>query len=166
MTKNEEIAKRLEWDHFFLEMATLIAKKSKDNSMGVGCVIVGPDNEVRSTGYNGFPRKIEYSKVRMERPEKYIWTEHAERNAVFNAARVGIPLDGCRAYIACVPQERGGIAPCADCTRALIQSGITEIIEYKTKQNKEDGERTWVAGQLKAIDMLNEAGVRLRLVNP
>src|SRR5437868_5461955 len=126
------MSKQLEWDLHFLAMAELIAKKSKDNSMGVGCVIVGPDKEVRSTGYNGFPRHIDYTEARLQRPEKYLWTEHGERNAVYNAARVGIPLKGCTAYIACTDLERGGHAPCIDCARALLQSGIIEIVEYHT----------------------------------
>lgn len=164
MSENKQ--KRREWDLYFLEMATLIAKKSKDNSLCVGCVIVGPDKEVRSTGYNGFCRGVDYKLDRMGRPDKYIWTEHAERNAVYNAARVGIPLKGCTAYVACVPKERGGIAPCADCTRAFIQSGVVEIVEYYAKPNSKNDKRPWVAGQLKSVSMLKEAGVRLRLVKP
>jgi dCMP deaminase len=130
----------MNWDEFFIEMAMLVAKKSKDPSTKVGCVLVGDDNAVLSTGFNGFPRGVNetittYTPVdkyavreetklneRWDRPAKYSWVEHAERNAIYNAARHGIRLAGARAYLNWEPQ------PCADCTRALIQAGIREII--------------------------------------
>lgn len=117
---------RLRWDHFFIEMAAMVATKSKDPSTQVGCVIVGQDNQVLSIGYNGFPRAVtgddHPDSPRWERPIKYEFVEHAERNAVFNAARSGICIKGARAYLNWEP------TPCSDCTRALIQSGICEII--------------------------------------
>ena len=67
-------------------MANLVAKKSKDQSTQIGAVIVGIDNEIRSTGYNSFPSGINDDlQERQERPEKYYWIEHAERNALYNA---------------------------------------------------------------------------------
>ncbi len=195
-----------DWDQYFIKMAQLISTKSKDPSTKVGCVIVGPDNEVRSTGYNGFPRgvretvtgkdvtrtpvqihadhptrtvkvfcqetqewvdmgpnfideiptrrgnfdvmpdpryiedlilekimqhpyfsviergKVEVDPDRWERPMKYDYVEHAERNAIYNAARVGIPTAGCRAYLNWEPH------PCKECTKAFIQAGIVEVI--------------------------------------
>ena len=112
----------MEWDRYFIEMATLVSKKSKDRSTKVGCVIVGPNHEVRTTGYNGFCRGInDDADDRHDRPEKYFWVEHAERNAIYNAARNGIPLEGCTAYVS-------NLLPCADCTRGMIQSGIKRII--------------------------------------
>lgn len=156
--------KQIEWDLHFLAMAKLIAKKSKDNSLGVGCVIVGPDKEVRSTGYNGLPRHVEYNDARRERPEKYLWTEHGERNAIYNAARVGIPLNGCSAYIACTDLERGGNAPCVDCARGLIQAGIVEIVEYNTGNPSQEKDRKWAESTVKSIEMLAEAGIVLRYI--
>lgn len=125
------------WDTYFIEMAILASSKSKDNSTKVGCVIVSSDNAVLTTGFNGFPRgvvetsewdaldipgKPKISDRWNKRPEKYQWVEHAERNAVYNAAREGIALKGARAYLNWAPE------PCADCARALIQAGIVEII--------------------------------------
>lgn len=111
----------MEWDEYFIKMAELVATKSKDRSTKVGCVIVGPNHEVRTTGYNGFCRGIDDGVgYRHEKPEKYFWAEHAERNAIYNAARNGIPLEGCTAYVTMVP--------CADCTRGLIQSGVKRIL--------------------------------------
>ncbi len=83
------------WDRRFLELAKMFGTWSKDRSAGTGCVIVGSDRLLRVTGYNGFVRGIddEVSK-RHERPEKYLWTEHAERNAIYNAAKLaGIGID-------------------------------------------------------------------------
>ncbi len=109
------------WDHRFMELARHIGQWSKDRSFGVGCVIVGPDREIRSTGYNGFPREVDDNvEERHERPAKYAWTEHAERNAIYNAARMGTALKGCTMYVPWYP--------CMDCARAIIQSGISWLV--------------------------------------
>lgn len=104
-----------------MTLVYLVSTKSKDKTTHYGAVVVGPDNEVRSVGYNSFPRDINDDVLsRQERPEKYFWIEHAERNAINNAALVGIPLKGCKLYT-------NGI-PCAECARSIIQSGIKEVI--------------------------------------
>jgi dCMP deaminase len=95
----------------------------------MGCVIVGPDNNVRSTGYNSFPRGvIDDIPARLERPEKYMWIEHADRNAIYAAARVGTPLQGCRIFLPGLP--------CMDCGRAIIQVGIVEVVISKVRQEE------------------------------
>jgi dCMP deaminase len=87
----------------------------------MGAVIVGENNSIRSTGLNGFPRGIDdYNLARQERPEKYFWMEHAERNAIYNAAEAGISTRNTRIYVTC--------HPCAECMRAIIQSGIKKVI--------------------------------------
>lgn len=166
----------MNWDNFFIEMAMLVSTKSKDPSTKVGCVIVGDDNAVLSIGFNGFPRGVaedqyKYTPIkdslavreervlltdRWERPAKYSWIEHAERNAIFNAARHGIKLAGARAYLNWEPH------PCADCSRALIQSGIVEIIgpdiPFGGAGNGTHYDTSF------ADTMCNEAGVRIRTV--
>lgn len=132
----------MNWDELFIKMAFLVSEKSKDPSTKVGCVIVGQDNAVLATGFNGFPRGVKEEETvmvqvenypafypekkliedRWARPAKYSWIEHAERNAVYNAARNGVKIAGARAYLNWEPQ------PCADCCRGLIQAGIVEII--------------------------------------
>lgn len=105
---------------YFLTLARHVATASKDRSTKVGCVLVVEDS-IASTGCNGFPRGIDDDNpTRHERPEKYYWAEHAERNAIYNAARIGTPLKGCRAYVT--------MFPCMDCARGLIQIGCTQII--------------------------------------
>lgn len=168
------------WDELFIRQAMLISLKSKDPSTKVGCVIVSQDNVVLSMGFNGFPRGIhecvtdDYNLAkfnqsrppaadgqliadRWERPAKYSWIEHAERNAVFNAARHGTKLFGAKAYLNFEPY------PCADCTRALIQAGIVEIIGPNIPFK---GKGTGVNYSLDyAHIMCNEAGVKLRIVD-
>lgn len=141
----------MNWDDYFMEIAKVVSSRSKDRSTKVGCVIVGPNNEIRSTGYNSFPRGInDHVECRHERPEKYRWTEHAERNAIYNAARCGTPLEGCRAYLPWFP--------CMDCARALVQAGIVEVVctEADTDHPRwgEDFERS--------MTLFREAGVSVR----
>jgi len=140
------------FDEYFMEMAELVSTKSKDHSTKVGCVLVGPNNEVRSTGYNGFCRGVDDNiEERYQKPEKLFWTEHAERNAIFNAARHGTALEGCTAYI------KAPIPPCADCTRAFIQSGIKKIVIEPSKH--ENG--MWINHFKRSVIMLQESGVEL-----
>ena len=148
----------MNWDELFIMQAAVFAQKSKDPSTKVGCVIVGDDNAVLSMGFNGFPRGInELDKRRWKRPEKYHWVEHAERNAIYNAARNGINLNGARLYLNWEPR---GI--CADCTRALIQVGIKEVIgPDKPFPGKGAGKHYSIEH---AELMLEEAGVRIKII--
>lgn len=105
------------WVKYFMSIALTVSKKSKDQSTQVGAIIVGPGNEIISTGFNGMPRGVNDDvPERHERPEKYFWMEHAERNAIYSAAKIGVPTKGCRMY--CTHP------PCMDCGRGIIQSGI------------------------------------------
>lgn len=132
------------WKRRMVGMATEIAQWSKDPSTKVGCVLVNPESLiVASAGYNGFPRGVreelmveidtfhggtalvkseELDPVRWARPLKYQFVEHAERNAIYNAAREGKSTLGLWAFLNYRPQ------PCADCARALIQAGIIHIL--------------------------------------
>jgi len=139
MTKN--------WNDYFLEMAHLVASKSKDPNTKVGCVIVTEDKVVPATGYNGLPGGVADKPERMERPAKYLWTSHAEENAVAQAARVGMPLKGGIAYVTHMP--------CSRCARTLVQAGVTAVIvdSGTTSMPKEEFEV--------AMQMFNEAGVEV-----
>ena len=75
----------MNWNKYFMSIAALVSMKSKDQKTHHGAVIVGPNNEIRSTGYNSFVRRLKDDvPERQERPEKYHWFEHAERNAIYN----------------------------------------------------------------------------------
>lgn len=109
------------WDERWMMLAGHIASWSKDRSRKTAAVIVDADNRILSIGWNGFPREVDDNvEARHERPAKYKWTEHAERNAIYNAAALGIMLRGTTMYLPWYP--------CADCARAIIQSGIAELV--------------------------------------
>jgi deoxycytidylate deaminase len=73
------------WDQYYLDICKVVAARSKDPHTQIGCVIIGPNHEIRSTGYNSFPRGIRDDvPERLVRPTKYLWIEHAERNAICN----------------------------------------------------------------------------------
>lgn len=122
--------------------------------MKVGCVVVGSSNEIRATGFNGLPRRIDASVEKRhsrENDEKYFWYEHAERNAIYNAARAGASLEGCRMYISHFP--------CSDCTRGMIQSGIIEVCTFPPDRSHSKFAPHYDVAE----EMFAEAGIRLRL---
>jgi dCMP deaminase len=145
----------MNWPEYFFKLAEVAASKSKDRSTKVGCVIVGPDNEVRSMGFNGFPRGIDDDiDERHERPIKYSYTEHSERNALYNACRVGIPLNGCRLY--------ANWLLCIECARGVIQAGIVEIIiDARDEEAKREKWKSWKDDFDFAENLLNEAGLKI-----
>jgi dCMP deaminase len=141
----------LNWNEYFRGIAHQVKLKSKDIRTQIGAVIVGSDNEIVSTGYNSFPRGIDDEVTeRQERPEKYYWFEHAERNAIYNAARIGVSTKGCTMYLTC------GI-PCADCCRGIINAGISKIVL------EGDGHGAlgtkWDESAKRSLQMFNETGV-------
>jgi len=146
----------MNWDQYFMSMVYLISMKSKDQKTKHGAVIVDSDNSIRSTGYNSFPRGINDNiQERQERPEKYLWFEHAERNAVYNAARIGVSVNGCKMYTAGVP--------CMDCARAIVQSGIKTVVVHKSHvdDQKGQGQEVWKEHTKRTIILFEESGVTL-----
>lgn len=158
--------KIMDWDEYFFDIIKKIEKKSKDPSTRVGCVIVTPEHEIVTTGFNGFPRGVEddvhglnKEKVikRYERPLKYLFTEHSERNAIYAAARRGCALDGCTIYVEW--------NPCADCMRAIIQSGIVEVVLNGRSEsfNNQELYKRWADHIDASRTMAEEAGIRIRV---
>lgn len=144
---------KISWDDLFMSMAFLVAMKSKDEKTHIGAVIVGENNEVRSVGYNSFVRNLDDNKSeRQVRPEKYFWMEHAERNAIYNATLMGVSLKGCKMYT-------NGI-PCMDCARAVVQSGIVEVIV--DKQWNDGNSEKWSEHTKRSLEMFDEVGVKVR----
>ena len=143
----------MKWHKRFMEVAELIATWSKDPSTKTGAVVVGPDREIRSTGYNGLVRGVDDDKEeRMERPTKYDFFEHAERNAIYNACLTGTSLKGCTIYCT--------LTPCTDCARAIIQTGIKEVVTYEYKPKSDDPKNTWRDKLNYSAQMFEEAGVK------
>jgi len=140
----------LKWQNRFLAVAENVALWSKDISTKVGCVIV-KDKRIISTGYNGIPRGVKEDIERQDRPVKYFYFEHAERNAIYNCAREGISTEGSSLFI--VP-----FSPCSDCARAVIQAGIKEVY---VKNSKVEGIEHWNESIEIAGLMFKESGVQL-----
>lgn len=141
----------MNWDEYFINIAEQCKLKSKDQSTQIGAVIVGKGNEILSTGYNSFPRGLNDNVPdRQKRDHKYFYFEHGERNAIYNAARIGVSLCDSTIYIT------SGL-PCSDCARAIINSGIKKVVCKKvcTTKNKDK----WVESQERALEMLLECGV-------
>lgn len=144
-----------DWDKRFIALALHIADWSKDRSTKVGCVIVGSNNEIRAIGYNGFVRGADdFLEERHARPAKYDWTEHAERNAIYQAARCGISLQGTRMYLPWFP--------CMDCARAIVQAGIVELIAFEPDISDARWGEHFKNSQL----LFAESGIKLRFVAP
>ncbi len=116
----------ISWDEYFMGVALLAAKRSKDPSTQVGACIVDQRNIILSTGYNGFPYGCsddEYPWAREGEETKYPFVVHSELNAILNSN--GKSLTGAKLYVS--------LFPCNECAKAIIQSGIREIIYLSDK---------------------------------
>lgn len=144
------------WDQYYLDICKVVASRSKDPHTQIGCVVVGPAHEIRSTGYNSFPRGIRDNvPERLERPAKYLWMEHAERNAICNAARAGTSTEGCTIYVE--------IMPCMDCARAIVQAGIADVVVSAVRMAEYSSE--YYDQHFGLVEVLfGEAGVGVRRV--
>jgi dCMP deaminase len=145
-----ETTTKTDWDQRFIDLAEYIGNWSKDRSTKVGAVIVDEDKRVVSLGYNGMPVGFNDNiDSRHERPQKYAYFEHAERNSIYTAARNGSHVKGCTMYLKWFP--------CVDCARAIIQSGIKRVV--CTKPDFED--KRWGDSFKLSYELLSECGVEL-----
>lgn len=140
------------WDEYFMGVALLSAKRSKDPNTQVGACIVNDKNKIVGAGYNGLPigcndDEFPWSKQGDFLETKYPYVCHAELNAILN--NIGMDLKGCKIYTA--------LFPCNECTKAIIQSGISEVVYLSDKY---DGTDVSKASKL----MLDRAGVQYRKV--
>ena len=136
----------ISWDEYFLGIAMLAARRSKDPSTQVGACIVSPDNIIISTGYNGMPKGCsddEFPWDRTGEETKYPYVVHAELNAILNAN--GRDLRGSRIYVA--------LFPCNECAKAIIQSGVKEVVYLSDKYEG-------TPGNIASKRMLDAAGVK------
>ena len=142
----------INWDEYFMGVAMLAARRSKDPSTQVGACIVSPDNIIISTGYNGMPKGCsddEFPWDRTGEETKYPYVVHAELNAILNAN--GRDLRNSRLYVA--------LFPCNECAKAIIQSGVKEVIYLSDKYA---GTPAIVASKR----MLDAAGVKRTQLKP
>jgi len=143
----------ISWDEYFMGIALLSAKRSKDPSTQVGACIVNPANKIVGIGYNGFPIGCSDDDLPWEKDKKnmnetkYPYVVHAEANAILNSTK---DLHGSRIYVA--------LFPCNECTKLIIQSGIKEIIYLSDKYKDTDPVKA-------SKKMLQMAGVITRYLN-
>lgn len=160
----EEPSKLSKWDEYFLDVALDSTKLSKDPSSRVGAVIVGPDQEIRSTGCNGFPRGVLDTEERLNNKElKYQLIVHAEINAILNAVRIGVSVKGCSLYLVARKVNSNviwGGPPCIRCTVELINAGIKEIVSHR----EVNVPQRWKDSVAFSREILREAGVIYREV--
>jgi dCMP deaminase len=131
------------------------AAKSVDQDTKVGCLVVNRRREILVRNHNTLPRGIQALPLtRLLRPDKYNWIEHAERNAIYDAARTGIALRGCTMYV--------DLMPCVDCARAIIQSDINEVVVSRDRMG-DYSNSTYREQHVVAEALLREAGVKVRI---
>lgn len=135
----------------------LIAEQSKETGKHVGAIIIGPNKEIRSTGFNGFPRGIDDtidSRHSRETGAKYLWSAHAEQNAICNAALIGVSLHDCTIFVSTFP--------CVGCTKSIIQTGIKSIVT--TEPDFQDP--VWGNEFRTSLEMLQEVKINITLLAP
>lgn len=142
----------ISWDEYFMGVALLSAKRSKDPSTQVGACIVSEKNKIVGAGYNGLPMGCDDDEFPWEKTGEFLHTKypyicHAELNAILN--NIGMDLKGCKIYTA--------LFPCNECSKAIIQSGITEVIYLSDKY---EGTDIFKASKI----MLDKASVKYRKV--
>lgn len=146
MGKREDF---ITWDEYFMGIALLSSYRSKDPSTQVGACIVDSNNKIMSVGYNGFPIGCDDDSFPWDRSAesdydtKYPYVCHAELNAILNSG--GRNLQGCKVYVA--------LFPCNECAKAIIQSGIKEVIYISDKYADTVGVRA-------SKRMMDAAGVK------
>jgi dCMP deaminase len=144
----------LKWDEYFMGIALLSGERSKDPNTSVGACIVSEDNKILSVGYNGMPIGCSDDEFPWEREgsaleTKYVYVCHAEMNAILNYT--GTHMKGAKLYVS--------LFPCNECTKALIQKGIAEIIYLSDKYADTDAVKA-------SKRMLDSAGVAYRAYEP
>ena len=140
----------ISWDEYFMGVAKLASLRSKDPNSQVGACIVGQDNKILSMGYNGFPRGCSDDEFPWAREgdtldTNYAYVTHSELNAILNYC--GGSLEGSKIYVT--------LFPCNECAKAIIQSGIKEVIYISDKYA--DTEST-----IASKKMFNMTGVKYR----
>ncbi len=145
----------ISWDEYFMGIALLSAQRSKDSNTQVGACIVNSENKILSLGYNGMPIGCDDDNMPWEREAespidtKYMYVCHAELNAILN--RSSGSLSGAKLYVT--------LFPCNECAKAIIQSGIREIVYMSDKYSGADN-------NVAAKRMFDIVGVKYRKYEP
>lgn len=143
------------WHMRFMAMAEMIATWSKDPSSKIGCVVVNDERRILATGYNGFPKGIDDTEVRLNTRElKHKLVVHAEMNALMNALYSGVSLKGSTMYV-------HGLPICPDCAKCVIQAGIKEIVIPTDKTDRVEWQKVW---EEHSLPMFSESGVQVTIL--
>lgn len=135
-----------------LATAYRMALNSPDLSTQNGAIVIARDGRI-AMGCNKLPMGVEVTSERLERPKKYLWTEHAERNAIYDAARRGIRTEGATMFCPFIA--------CHDCARAIVQSGIISVVTHTAMQIP----GRWSESVEVGFEILNEAGVEIEFIS-
>nr|WP_307775420.1 dCMP deaminase family protein [uncultured Cetobacterium sp.] len=143
----------IDWDEYFMGVAILSAKRSKDPGTQVGACIVTPDKKIVGVGYNGLPigccdEEFPWGREGDFLGTKYAYVCHAELNAILNSTK---SLKGCTIYV--------DLFPCNECAKSIIQSGISEIVYLSDKYNETDSNKA-------SKRLLSAANIKLRKLEP
>ncbi len=147
------------WDEYFMRQAYLVSSKSKDTRTKIGAILIR-DKAIISQGYNGMPRGVNDGiTTRYERPTKYAFMEHSERNCLYHCARHGI------SSLDTIMYSNG--VPCQDCARGIIQAGIKEVVVHKQWQEWEQQLywTKWIESAKFSKEMFDEAGIKITVFN-
>ncbi|MBC2851228.1 MULTISPECIES: deoxycytidylate deaminase [unclassified Cetobacterium] len=143
----------IDWDEYFMGVAILSAKRSKDPGTQVGACIVTPDKRIVGVGYNGLPAGCSDDEFPWSREgdfldNKYAYVCHAELNAILNSTK---SLKGCTIYV--------DLFPCNECAKSIIQSGISEVVYLSDKYSNTDS-------NIASKKLFNAANIKLRQLEP
>ena len=135
----------------FLRNAYCIAAQSRDSSSQNGATLVS-NGEIIGTGSNNFPIGVEFNAERAsKRPDKYRFFEHAERNAIYSAARAGLKVF--ESVMFCP------WAACCDCARGVINSGVASLVVHQERMDMTP--ERWQDNVDDALNMMTEAGITI-----
>jgi len=139
---------RLSWDEYFGLMVQVVSLRSGDAETKVGAIIVDEKNRIVATGYNGTPRGTDLPNTR---PEKYPYMSHAELNCIIFSK---CDLENYKIYVL-------GMTPCDSCARAIIQSGLSEVIVVNPIERKEGADWNFEA----TYKMFKQVNMGFRTIN-
>lgn len=139
--------------HEIFDKINEIAQFSRDPHTRVGCALTNDSGNILLMGYNDYPENmLIIPQERKERPEKYKWIEHAERNVLFTAARLGISTSGLTMH--------QNLCPCTECARAIVHSGLKRVVTHRPDLDNEAVQR-WHEDMKRSLEMFSETNVEI-----
>lgn len=144
----------ISWDEFFMNVALIASKRSKDPCTQVGATVVSKDNRILSVGYNGAPNNFSDNEFPWGKEDKdnlnnkYLFVCHAELNAISNYRGNNRDLEGARIYVT--------LFPCNECAKLIIQNGIKEVIYLSDKHHDKEATK---ASRI----LLENTGIKTRM---